>query len=125
MCMTVVYDIFMCLNMLGPESGTIRKCGLVGHWHFVPRPIIVEARYSRKFCRVVEYPHIRRQLCFEVHYITFTVIQLSTSCGTGTGALCRDRKRRSGRFLMKVSGTYFPATVSHFSVRWFSIWIAP
>ena len=81
------------------------------HWHFVPRPIIVEARYSRKFCRVVEYPHIRRQLCFEVHYITFTVIQLSTSCGTGTGALCRDRKRRSGRFLMKVSGTYFPVSL--------------
>ena len=37
------------------------------HGHFVPFPIIVEARHRGKFRRVVKYPHIRRQLCFEVH----------------------------------------------------------
>ena len=92
---------------------------------FMPCPVIPETRHRGKFGAVVEYRHIGVTLGLEIHQNTFATSQLSTSCGTGIGADCRDRKRRSGRFLIKVSGTRVPSTVSHFSVFWSSLLIAP
>ena len=107
-CFRSIYPLCIIAARLLP----VCPCQVVKHGgDFVLLPVVPYAHHFRKLSGVMECFQVFYYLRFEVHYITFATNQLSTSCGTDSGAEDNCKNLLAGFLFTHVSGTYFPSTV--------------